>query len=63
MGKVLRRLGRLAFVAIAVGLVIGLLRRLGLLGSGDCSASCGCSTGVMACLCGHKTCLAPTSEG
>ena len=49
----------LAFIAIAVGLVLGLLKRLGLLGVGECSASCACSRGSIACYCGHKTCLAP----
>ncbi|RLT37950.1 MAG: hypothetical protein DWI58_16325 [Chloroflexi bacterium] len=56
VGKLLRRL---AFVAVAVGMVLGLLRRLGLLGIGECSASCACSTGSTACHCDHKTCLAP----
>ena len=56
MGSKLRRL---AFVAVAVGLVLGLLRRVGLIGRGECTTSCPCSTGVMACRCGHKTCLAP----
>ena len=57
VGKALRRV---AFVAVALGMLLGLLRRVGLLGTGECSASCGCSTGSMACHCGHKTCLAPT---
>ena len=56
MGKAFRSL---AFLAIAAGVVLGLLKRLGLLGAGECSASCGCSTGLTACFCGHKTCLAP----
>jgi hypothetical protein len=56
MSKALRRL---AFVAIAAGMVLGLLKRLGLLGIGECSASCPCSTGSVACHCDHKTCLAP----
>lgn len=56
MGKTLRRL---AFVAIGAGMVLGVLKRLGLLGIGECSASCPCSTGSTACYCGHKTCLAP----
>ena len=56
VGKLLRRL---AFVAVAVGMVLGLLRRLGLLGIGECSASCACSTGSTTCHCDHKTCLAP----
>ncbi len=56
VGKLLRRL---AFVAVAVGIVLGLLKRLGLLGIGECSASCACSTGSTACHCDHKTCLAP----
>ena len=56
MGKGLRRL---AIVAVAIGMVLGLLKRLGFLGIGECSASCACSTGSTACHCGHKTCLAP----
>ena len=56
VGKLLRRL---AFVAVAVGMVLGLLKRLGLIGIGECSASCACSTGSTACHCDHKTCLAP----
>lgn len=60
MGKMLRRL---AFVAVAAGLVVTLLRRLGLLGTGECTTSCPCSTGAIACRCGHKTCLAPAPAG
>ena len=59
MGKALRRL---AFVAIGLGMVLGLLKRLGLLGIGECSASCACSTGSTVCHCGHKTCLAPAPD-
>ncbi|MDA0301536.1 MAG: hypothetical protein O2822_03340 [Chloroflexi bacterium] len=59
MGKALRRL---AFVAIAAGMILGLLRRLGLLGLSECSASCPCSTGSTECHCGHKTCLAPAPD-
>jgi len=56
VGKALRRL---AVVAVALGAVLGVLRRLGLLGSGECSTGCDCSMGSTACRCGHKTCLAP----
>ena len=55
MGKMLRRL---TFIAIAIGMVLGVLKQLGLLGSGECTADCDCSRGSTGCECGHKTCLA-----
>jgi hypothetical protein len=56
----MRRLfSRLAFFAVAVGLVLQLLRATGLVTGGECSVACNCSKGAAPCLCGHKTCLAP----
>lgn len=56
MGRMLRKL---AFVAVALGMALGVLKRLGLLGMDECTPACDCSRGVTACDCGHKTCLAP----
>jgi len=46
-------------LAVLVGLVIKVLRSMGLMTGGECSPGCACSQGMMDCLCGHKTCLAP----
>lgn len=56
MSRFLRLAG---LVLVAVGLVLGLLKRIGLLGTGECGPICECSTGAAECHCGHKTCLAP----
>ncbi len=59
MGKAIRRL---AFLAVAIGMVLGLLQRLGILGDGECTAACDCSRGTTSCDCGHRTCLAPAPD-
>jgi len=46
-------------LAVMVGLVIKVLRSMGLMTGGECSPGCACSQGMMDCLCAHKTCLAP----
>ena len=56
MGKALKRI---AVVAMLLGAIFAVLRKLGLVGGEECTASCACSSGSTACHCGHKTCLAP----
>lgn len=57
----MRTLRRLLFVAAILGAVAAVLRRLGILGRGECTPSCACSTGQQECTCGHATCLSPAT--
>jgi len=55
----MRLLRRFFILAVIVGVVVKLLRSLGLVRGGECSPSCACSMGSLTCTCSHKTCLAP----
>lgn len=56
-----RQLRRLVFLGVILGVGLQLLRRIGLLGDGECGPSCDCSNGSTACGCGHPDCLAPVA--
>lgn len=53
----MRFIRRLMFLALVVGAVTTILRRLR--SGGECGPACDCSNGASACTCGHATCLAP----
>ena len=57
----MRLLRRLLFVAAIAGGVAAVLRRLGVLGKGECTPKCACSAGQQDCTCGHATCLSPAT--
>ena len=59
----LRRLRRLLLLGVVVGVVVGGLRRLGVLGSPGCNMGCDCSQAAELCFCDHPTCLAPAGVG
>ncbi|MBM3140458.1 MAG: hypothetical protein FJZ92_09730 [Chloroflexi bacterium] len=46
-------------LGIAAGLAYQALRRLGIVGAGECGPNCQCSLGAEVCTCGHATCLVP----
>ena len=53
----MRFIRRLMFLALIVGAVAAVMRRLR--GGGECGPACECSNGARSCSCGHPTCLAP----
>jgi len=55
----MRLLRRFFILAVIVGVVVKLLRSLGLVRGGECGPSCECSMGALTCTCSHTTCLAP----
>ncbi len=57
----MRLLRRLLFVAAIAGGVAAVLRRLGVLGKGECTPKCACSAGQQDCTCAHATCLSPAT--
>ena len=59
----LRRLRRLVLFGVVVGVIVGGLRRLGVLGTPTCDMRCDCSQAAELCFCDHSTCLAPAGVG
>jgi hypothetical protein len=53
----MRFIRRLMFLALIVGAITAVMRRLR--GGGECGPACECSNGASSCSCGHRTCLAP----
>lgn len=51
---------------MVLGVIAGLtyqgLRRLGIVGGGECDPNCQCSLGAEVCTCGHATCLVPAAS-
>ena len=56
-----RFLRNVVVVGIFAGLTFQGLRRLGLVGRGECGPNCQCSLGAEVCTCGHATCLVPAN--
>jgi len=58
----MRRLIRnVLMLGIVAGVAYQGLRRLGIIGGGECGPDCQCSLGAEVCTCGHQTCLVPAA--
>ena len=57
----MRVVRRFVILAVLVGIVVKVLRTLGIVGGGECTPACECSQGALDCDCAHATCLAPSA--
>lgn len=58
MGRFIRNI---MLFGILAGVVYQGLKRLGIIGGGECGPNCQCSLGAEVCRCNHPTCLAPAA--
>jgi hypothetical protein len=57
----MRFIRNIMLFGILAGLVYQGLKRLGIIGGGECGPNCQCSLGAEVCTCGHATCLVPAA--